>query len=182
MLYQTACTVPYTMFGNITWLCGTVYSGHHGGLPVQVPHVQLWIHSGHSTLLGAHHEGTVPWEWSQGVLFPQRPAMSVYSVKYHLLLNCLAETEEMSLLSLSLSSLPLSYVWYLYSVEQKLIRLYPLLLTIIIIIITFKGAIRDFWRSLHCTTDSLHYVLLSGLGAIMCKLCATHRALIMYNM
>ena len=51
-------------------------------------------------------------------------------------------------------------------------------LTIIIIIIAFQGAIRDFLQSSHSSADCLLHVRSSGLGAIMCKSRATHRALI----
>ena len=48
----------------------------------------------------------------------------------------------------------------------------------IIIIIAFKGAIRDFLQSPHGATNCLQHVRSSGPGAIECKSCATHRALI----
>ena len=55
-----------------------------------------------------------------------------------------------------------------------------MIITIIIIIIAFKGAIRDFLQSPHSTAKSLQhvYVRSSGPVAIVCKSCATHRALI----
>ena len=53
---------------------------------------------------------------------------------------------------------------------------------IILIIITLKGAIRDFLLSPHCAANCLQHVHSSGLGTILCKLRATHRALITCNM
>ena len=50
-------------------------------------------------------------------------------------------------------------------------------LIIIIIIITFKGAIRDFLQS-HSAVFCLQHVRSSGPGATVCKSRATHRALI----
>ena len=55
---------------------------------------------------------------------------------------------------------------------------FVVLIIIIIIIITFKGAIRDFLQSPHSATNCLQHVRSSGPGAIMCKSRATHRALI----
>ena len=49
---------------------------------------------------------------------------------------------------------------------------------IIIIIIVFKGAIRDFLQSPHSAANRLQHVRSSGPGAIVCKSRATHRALI----
>ena len=46
--------------------------------------------------------------------------------------------------------------------------------SIIIIIMTFQGTIRDFLR--------LQHVCSSGPSAIVCKSCATHRAFITCNM
>ena len=46
------------------------------------------------------------------------------------------------------------------------------------IIIAFKGSIRDVLQSLHSAANCLQHVRSSGLGAIVCKSCATHRALI----
>ena len=48
----------------------------------------------------------------------------------------------------------------------------------LIIIIAFKGAIRDFLQSPHSAANCLHYARSSGPGAIVCKSRATHRALI----
>ena len=48
----------------------------------------------------------------------------------------------------------------------------------IIIIIAFKGAIRDFLQSPHSAENCLQHVRSSGPGAIVCKSRATHRALI----
>ena len=52
----------------------------------------------------------------------------------------------------------------------------------IIIIIAFKGAIRDFLQSPHSAANCLQHARLSGLGEIVCKSRATHRALITCNM
>ena len=54
-------------------------------------------------------------------------------------------------------------------------------LIIIIIIIAFKGGIRDFLQSPHSAANCLQHVRSSGPGAIMCKSCATHRALITFK-
>ena len=51
-------------------------------------------------------------------------------------------------------------------------------LIIIIIIIAFKGAIRDFLQSPHSAANCLQHARSSGPGAIVCKSRATHRALI----
>ena len=53
---------------------------------------------------------------------------------------------------------------------------------LIIIIIAFKGAFRDFLQSPHCAMNRLQHVCSSGPGAIVCKSRATHRALITCNM
>ena len=53
---------------------------------------------------------------------------------------------------------------------------------IIIIIIAFKGAIRDFLQSPHSAAKRLQHARSSGPGAIVCKSCATRRALITCNM
>ena len=50
---------------------------------------------------------------------------------------------------------------------------------IIIIIIAFKGTIRDFVQSPHSAANCLQHVRPSGLGATVCKSRATHRARIM---
>ena len=55
---------------------------------------------------------------------------------------------------------------------------YNILTLIIIIIIAFKGAIQDFLRSPHSAANHLQHIRSSGLGAIVCKSRATHRALI----
>ena len=47
-----------------------------------------------------------------------------------------------------------------------------------ILIIAFKGAIRDFLQSPHSAANCLQHARSSGPGAIVCKSCATHRALI----
>ena len=53
---------------------------------------------------------------------------------------------------------------------------------IIIIIIAFKGAIRDFLQSPHSAANCLQHARSSGPGAIVCKSRATRRALITCNM
>ena len=50
--------------------------------------------------------------------------------------------------------------------------------TIIMIIIAFKGAIRDFLQSPDSAANCLQHVRSSGPGATVCKSRATHRALI----
>ena len=57
-----------------------------------------------------------------------------------------------------------------------------IIIIIIIIIIAFKSAIQDFLQSPHRATNCLQHVCSSGQGAIVCKLCTTHRALIICNM
>ena len=52
------------------------------------------------------------------------------------------------------------------------------MIIIIVIIITFKGAIRDFLQSPHSAANCLQYVRSSGTGATLCKSRGTHRALI----
>ena len=52
------------------------------------------------------------------------------------------------------------------------------IIIIIIIIIAFKGVIRDFLQSPHSAANRLQHVRSSGPGAIVCKSRATHRALI----
>ena len=51
-------------------------------------------------------------------------------------------------------------------------------INIIIIIIAFKGAIRDFLQSPHSAANCLQHVRSSGPGATVCKPRATRRALI----
>ena len=53
---------------------------------------------------------------------------------------------------------------------------------IMIIIIAFKGAIRDFLQSPHCAANRLQHIHSSGPGAFVCKSRATHGALITCNM
>ena len=50
--------------------------------------------------------------------------------------------------------------------------------SVMIIIIAFRGAIRDFLQSPHSAVNCLQHVRSSGLGAIVCKSRATHRTLI----
>ena len=55
-------------------------------------------------------------------------------------------------------------------------------LNIIIIIITFKGAIRDFLQSPHCAANCLQHVRSSDPDTSVCKSRATHPAFIICNM
>ena len=57
-----------------------------------------------------------------------------------------------------------------------------IIIIIIIIIIAFEGAIEDFLQSPHCVANRLQHVHSRGPGAIVCKSCAKHPALIMCNM
>ena len=57
------------------------------------------------------------------------------------------------------------------------VGLQPNIIIIIIKIIAFKGAIRDFLQSPHSAANCQH-VRSSGPGTIVCKSCTTHRALI----
>ena len=59
-------------------------------------------------------------------------------------------------------------------IQEQTIRI----IIIIIIIIAFKGAIRDFLQSPHSAANCLQHVRSSGPGAIVCKSHATHRTLI----
>ena len=59
-----------------------------------------------------------------------------------------------------------------------LVSFFCLWLILLIIIIAFKGAIRDFLQSPHSAANCLQHVRSSGPGAIVCKSRATHRALI----
>ena len=70
----------------------------------------------------------------------------------------------------------LTYVWMVNSnqaVTQIDQNMYTLFQTnniiIIIIIITFKGAIRDFLQSPHSAANCLQHVRSSGQGAIVCN-------------
>ena len=56
------------------------------------------------------------------------------------------------------------------------------LFNIIMIIIAFKGAIRDSLQSPHCTANCPQHVSSSGPGAIVYKSRAAHRALITCKM
>ena len=62
--------------------------------------------------------------------------------------------------------------------ETCLMGLFQSTIIIIIIIIAFKGAIRDFLQSPHSATNCLQYARLSGPGAVVYKSRATHRMLI----
>ena len=68
------------------------------------------------------------------------------------------------------------------SQTSKLFTVTKASLNIIIIIIEFKGATRDFLQSPHCATNRLQHVRSSGLGVTVCKSCATCWALITCNM
>ena len=52
----------------------------------------------------------------------------------------------------------------------------------IIVIILLTGANRDFLQSPHCAVNRLQHVHSSGPGAIVCKSCATHQALVTCSM
>ena len=56
-----------------------------------------------------------------------------------------------------------------------------MIIIMIIIITIIILEIRDFLQSLHCVANCLQHVRSSGLGAIMCKSCTTHWALIKCN-
>ena len=56
--------------------------------------------------------------------------------------------------------------------------LFPLSLIRIIIMITLKCTIQECLQSCHCAANCLQHVRSSGWGAIGCKLCATHPALV----
>ena len=58
------------------------------------------------------------------------------------------------------------------------VRLCFRVIIIIIIIITFKGVIRDLLQSPHSAANCLQHVRSSGPSANVCKSCATHRAFI----
>ena len=66
--------------------------------------------------------------------------------------------------------------------DWKLSSFFPSGIHLIILIISFKGAISDFLQSPHCVVNHLQHVCSSGPGAIVCKSRATHRALITCNM
>ena len=59
-----------------------------------------------------------------------------------------------------------------------------IIITIIMMmmITALRGAIRDFLQCPHCAAYCLEHVRSSGLGAIVCKSRATHRALITCNL
>ena len=68
--------------------------------------------------------------------------------------------------------------------ESMILQVNQSSLPLIIIIIAFKGAIpsmRDFLQSPHSAVNCLQHVRSSGLGAIVCKSRATHRALITFK-
>ena len=68
--------------------------------------------------------------------------------------------------------------------SQGVTNIVIIIIIIIIIkikIIAYKGAIRDFLQSPHCAVNRLQRVCSSGPGAIVCKSCATHQALITCN-
>ena len=67
--------------------------------------------------------------------------------------------------------------WSAHSVAVCLVSS-SLTFELIIIIVAFKGAIRDFLQSPHRAANRLQHVCSSGPGATVCKSLATHRALI----
>ena len=67
---------------------------------------------------------------------------------------------------------------YMYSVATSIHNVIIIIRIRIIIIITFKGAIRDFLPSPHSAANCLQHARSSGPGATVCKSHATHRALI----
>ena len=80
-------------------------------------------------------------------------------------------------------------VWFcfIYLSERKVLIFVPnhclsICEVITMIMIAFKGVIRDFLQSPHCAASCLQHVRSSGTGAVVCKSHATHRALIMCNM
>ena len=56
-----------------------------------------------------------------------------------------------------------------------------IIIIIIMIIIALKGAIQDFLQSPLCAPNCLQHVRSSGPGAVVCKPCATQRALFTCN-
>ena len=71
--------------------------------------------------------------------------------------------------------LHLLWVQEVHGLQTKVILL-------LLIIMAFKGAIRDNLQSPHCAANQLQHVGSSGPSAIVCKSRATHRALITCNM
>ena len=69
-----------------------------------------------------------------------------------------------------------------FSFFQTVSAIMIIVIMITIAIVALKGTIRDFLQSPHCAINCLQHVHLCGPGAIVCKLCATHRALITCNM
>ena len=53
---------------------------------------------------------------------------------------------------------------------------------VVVVVIEFKGTIRDFLQSPHCVANCLHHVRSSDQCAIVCKVRANHRALVTCNM
>ena len=70
----------------------------------------------------------------------------------------------------------------IFSIKMSYKRVVILSRGVIIIIIAFKGAIRDFLQSPHSAANCLQHARSSGPGVIVCKSRATHRALITCNM
>ena len=62
--------------------------------------------------------------------------------------------------------------------RREIIIIIIIMIMIIIVIIPFKFAIRDCLQSPHCAANRLQHVRSSGPATIVCKSCATHRALI----
>ena len=67
-------------------------------------------------------------------------------------------------------------------ISSIIIIMMIIIVFLVIIIIALKGAIRDCLQSPHCAANRLQHARSSGLGAIVCKSRAAHRALIMCNM
>ena len=68
--------------------------------------------------------------------------------------------------------------FYLCMATHAIVQPAPSMIIIIIIVIAFKGAFRDFLRSPHSAANCLQHVCSSGRGAFVCKSRATHQALI----
>ena len=68
--------------------------------------------------------------------------------------------------------------FYLHTFQLIRVKFDMVLKQFIIIIIRFKGSIRDFLQSPHSAANCLRHVRSSGQGTIVCKSRATHTALI----
>ena len=71
-----------------------------------------------------------------------------------------------------------TYNWIIIIIIIIIITITTTTTIIIIIIIAFKGTIRDFLQCPHSAANCLQHIRSSGPGAIVCKSCATHWALI----